>query len=34
MLILKMENDLPDSYDPTAGVITDYSQIEKAPIFE
>ena len=29
-----MENDLPEDYDPLAGVITDYTQIEKAPVFE
>ena len=29
-----MSNDIPEDYDPTAGVIADYSQIEKVPIME
>jgi hypothetical protein len=29
-----MADDLPADYDPTAGVITDYSQITKAPTME
>ena len=29
-----MSNDLPENYDLLSGVITDYTQIEKAPIIE
>ena len=29
-----MSTDLPEDYDPAAGVVADFSQIEKAPIFE
>jgi hypothetical protein len=29
-----MSNDIPEDYDPLAGIISDYAQTDKVPIME